>query len=878
MSALSPERWRAVSPYFDRALELPADERPAWLAQLQGENPALAADLATLLEEHATLSRRGFLEDGPRLPERASLAGQIVGAYTLVSPLGHGGMGSVWLARRSDGRFEGLVAVKFLNAGLVGRASEERFRREGGILARLTHPHVAHLIDAGVSSAGQPYLVIEHVEGTAIDRHCDENTLSIEARVRLFLDVLAAVAHAHANLIVHRDIKPSNVLVTKDGQVKLLDFGIAKLLGEDSGSGEATMLTREGGWALTPEYAAPEQVRGEPVTTATDVYSLGVLLYVLLTGRHPSGDTKQSPAELLRAVVETDAPRMSTIRRSLRGDLETIVAKALKKHPGERYASVGALADDLRRYLDHEPISARPDTLAYRAAKFVRRNRVAAGLASLVLIAVVAGLAGTVWQARRAAHERDGALAQLARSEAINEFNQYLIGHAPHSRPLTRVELLESAEQLVAKQFSADEALGVELLASIGVIYMSIDEIDRSRRVLKSAFDAAQRIEDPSARAYAYCGWGRIVAYGGDYPTGRKLVDAALARLTDDARYASPAASCLMDKAVLVGIEGDADAQALAIEQALARMDILPNGFDAARAVALSILAQARETQGRTSEAERAYAEAARQLERLGRADTQPGATLLNAWARVRSSTGDMLGALELQNRSIAVMEAAAFHGNRGRILNRLGRDREAIESYKRALALAQELNIARTAASAKLGLARVCRALGDLPCARTRMTEAAPALEKSWPAGHVFFADLAHEQALLALAEGDTETAATRFEEALARHAKVPAKQMSYIETLVAVSRLEVTSGRLDEAERHARDALKLANELRGDRPTSSWVGLSELALGNVARARGNTVEARTRFQAAASNLEPTYGASHRATEEARAALAALR
>ena len=442
MSALSPDRWRAVSPYFDKALELSADERPAWLALLQGENPALAADLATLLDEHAALSRNRFLEHALAFPEQTSLAGQTVGPYTLVSPLGQGGMGSVWLARRSDGRFEGLVAVKFLNAALVGRAGEERFRREGRILARLTHPHIAHLIDAGVSSAGQPYLVLEHVEGSPIDRHCDDNSLGVDARVRLFLDVLAAVAHAHANLIVHRDIKPSNVLVNKDGRVKLLDFGIAKLLEDETRTGEATMLTHEGGWALTPEYAAPEQVRREPVTTATDVYSLGVLLYVLLAGRHPAGDRGQSPVELLKAIVETDAPPMSEVRRSLRGDLDTIVAKALKKDPAERYASVGALAEDLRRYLDHLPIRARPDTLAYRTAKFVRRNRVAVGLAALILLAIVGGLAGTIWQARQAARERDLALAQLVRQEAVNEFSQYVVGHAATDKPVTVRELL----------------------------------------------------------------------------------------------------------------------------------------------------------------------------------------------------------------------------------------------------------------------------------------------------------------------------------------------------------------------------------------------------------------------------------------------------
>src|SRR6202041_714368 len=298
----------------------------------------------------------------------------------------------------------------------TSRGGEERFKREGTILGRLAHEHIADLVDAGVSLSGQPYLILEYVEGDHIDRYCDDRMLNVEARVRLFLDVLVAVAHAHANLIVHRDIKPSNVLVSKDGQVKLLDFGIAKLLEAEGQEGLATLLTLEGGRAMTPEYAAPEQVTGAPVTTATDVYALGVLLYVLLTGQHPAGSGPHSPADLVKAIVDTEPTRPSGIvipartnaketttnaarrattpeklSRLMRGDLDTIVAKALKKNPQERYVSVTALADDLRRYLRHEPINARPDAITYRAAKFVRRNRTAVALTALALAATVAG-------------------------------------------------------------------------------------------------------------------------------------------------------------------------------------------------------------------------------------------------------------------------------------------------------------------------------------------------------------------------------------------------------------------------------------------------------------------------------------------------------
>jgi serine/threonine protein kinase len=421
MSVLSPELWQQISPYLDEALSLSEDERAAWLESLRVHRPDLVNTVRELLEEQRAAAREQFLERQPfPLPE-SSAAGQTIGAYTLVSPIGQGGMGSVWLAQRSDGRFERRVAIKFLHFSVAAGGGLERFIREGRILGQFRHPHIAELIDAGVTSKGEPYLVLEHVEGERIDEYCDNHRLGIEARIRLFVDVLSAVAHAHTNLIVHRDIKPSNVLVRADGEVKLLDFGIAKLLANDGTPGDATMPTIEGGGALTPQFAAPEQVTGGAVTTTTDVYALGVLLYALLTGQHPAGPGPHSPAELLKAIVDTEPPRASDaiaddrgktiaencgstrekLRSELRGDLDTILRKALKKNPQERYLSVAALADDLQRYLKHEPISARPDNFTYRAGKFVRRNRLGVTLAGLAVIGVAAAIIAVEVEARR---------------------------------------------------------------------------------------------------------------------------------------------------------------------------------------------------------------------------------------------------------------------------------------------------------------------------------------------------------------------------------------------------------------------------------------------------------------------------------------------
>jgi serine/threonine protein kinase len=312
VSTLSPYQWQALSPHLDEALRMTEDERSSWLSALRAGSPALVEQLEILLYEHRALVEEGFLENrSVELPGAPTLTGQSLGPYRLVSQIGHGGMGSVWLAERNDGRFERQVAVKFLNIALMGSGGEERFKREGKILGLLVHPHIAELIDAGVSQTGQPYLVLEHVDGDHIDHYCDHHRLDIRKRIRLFLDVLGAVAQAHANLIVHRDLKPSNVLVRNDRQVKLLDFGIAKLLEGAGQARESTQLTVEGGRAMTPEYAAPKQLMGEAITTATDVYTLGVLLYLLLTGiiQSAAARTRLQTWSRLSLILSRYAPR-----------------------------------------------------------------------------------------------------------------------------------------------------------------------------------------------------------------------------------------------------------------------------------------------------------------------------------------------------------------------------------------------------------------------------------------------------------------------------------------------------------------------------------------------------------------------------------------
>ena len=534
-------RWLQLSPLLDELLDLDPAARAARLAELRAQDEAVADDLARLLAEDEALQAQGFLAQpaaealqGAMEEAEATapdLAGQPLGPYVLERELGQGGMGAVWLDRRADGRFEGQVAVKFLKTALFGAGARfgtlggdhagSRFAREGQILARLSHPHIARLLDAGVFEGQQPYLVLEYVDGLPIDRYCEQHQLGVDARVKLFLDVLAAVAHAHSRLILHRDLKPSNILVNAQGEVKLLDFGIAKLL-DDSSNADATRLTeltQRVGNAFTPQYAAPEQVQQLEVTTATDVYALGVLLYVLLGGRHPTADATQKQLDRLKALVELVPKRLSEAAaqhpqaalrheaKRLRGDLDTILAKALKKAPTERYPNAQALADDLQHWLAHEPISARPDSRWYVASRFVRRHRAAVAATSVALLALVSLTIFSVLEAHRA--ERAELQAE-ARRQQSDDLLAYMLGDfADKLRPIGKLDLLDSIGGRALKHLTAEapthaaERLNrAKALTVIGEVRVTRREFDTALEALRPA-QALLEGDSPAAEMVA---------------------------------------------------------------------------------------------------------------------------------------------------------------------------------------------------------------------------------------------------------------------------------------------------------------------------------------------------------------------------------------
>lgn len=471
---MNAEQWARIAILFQQALEQPAADRRAWLAA-HGDEDDVRREVAAMLDAYER--DPGFLEqpvDAVASLEAVALdraIGRRVGPYRIERLLGRGGMGIVYEARRDDESFERRVAIKLLpewSAGLL----TERFASERRMLASLEHHGIARLLDAG-STDGVPYFVMEYVDGSPIDRWCDEHRADLEARIALVERVCEAVAYAHRHLVVHRDLKPANILVGPDGRPTLLDFGIATLIHEDDGASAG--LTATAHRTYTPEFASPEQVRGERVTTASDVYALGVVLHLLLTGRHPYELRGRSPIEQMRSICEDEASRPSAVvtparAAALRGDLDTIVAKALSKVASDRYATVEALAADLRAWRDGRPIAAAPASRLYAFRRFVRRNRMAVAAGAAVLVALVAGGGAAAWQARVARAERDKARNRFAQVRTFSRSLLFDVHRAltnvPGATESRRLLLDRAVEFLdgLAADAGDDNALKLELV------------------------------------------------------------------------------------------------------------------------------------------------------------------------------------------------------------------------------------------------------------------------------------------------------------------------------------------------------------------------------------------------------------------------------
>jgi len=522
---VSRSDWQQVFALLDTALELDPAAQQVWLASLGAEQAHLSPMLMQLLQARAEVAATDFMQSPPTFAFAESpsplsvMADSSVGPYRLLREIGQGGMASVWLAERADGLLDRQVALKLPHVSWGGASFADRMARERNILASLTHPNIARLYDAGLADDGRPFIALEHVEGVAIDAHARAQNLAVRERVELVVQVARAVAHAHAQLVVHRDLKPSNILVDAAGQAHLLDFGIAKLidplLADD---GEGPQATQSGVRALTPDYASPEQIRGDAIGTASDVYSLGVVAFELLAGVRPYRlDKGLGAVALARAIDAVDVPLAShtavdaTVRRQLAGDLDAILARALAKESAARYATMDALADDLERHLRGEPVQARPDSRWYRAERWVRRHPLETAVAAAIVIAVPAGAAAqaavltaigvgagvAVWQMRVARRQAQVARREAARAEQVKDFALSILQGANTDSgagaATTATDVLKAAHARIETELAGRPETAVELMTSVGDGLLGLAQLDAAADVMRKAVDLGQR-------------------------------------------------------------------------------------------------------------------------------------------------------------------------------------------------------------------------------------------------------------------------------------------------------------------------------------------------------------------------------------------------
>lgn len=530
---MNAERFRQIKEIFGAALDLPIEKRRSFVAEKCGDDEELLVEINAILDSHD--EAEDFIENPAFdslnnfvLNERdLKLSGKQIGAYRVVRELGHGGMGAVYLCERTEG-FRKQVAVKLIKRGLDTNDIIRRFERERQILAALDHPNIARLIDGGTTDDGLPYLVMDYVEGIPVTEYCAENDLSTEEILKLFQEISAAVAYAHQNLIVHRDVKPTNILVTKEGTPKLLDFGIAKLLAA-SESEPLTEITQTR-QAMTPEYASPEQLEGERVTTATDTFSLGVVLYELLTGARPSSVSSRPSLEKVSANSAKQRTKDAAQKTKFpKGDLGKILAMSLRKEPERRYSSVDQFAADIKRFLAGLPVIAQADSFSYRAEKFVRRNKapVAAGVG--VLFSLVGAVIATSRQSRRAQRQRD-------KAEKVSEFLQKTLA-APDSRVAGKdvkfVEVLANVAQTIDADFADQPAIAADLHTTVGMTYLSLGIFDLSEKHLKNALDVRLAIFSRKSLevASSLTNYGKVLHEKGDLITAEPFLTEACAIL-----------------------------------------------------------------------------------------------------------------------------------------------------------------------------------------------------------------------------------------------------------------------------------------------------------------------------------------------------------
>ncbi|MFW6078585.1 MAG: tetratricopeptide repeat protein [Gemmatimonadota bacterium] len=916
MTDMSAERWRRIQALLDDALDLAPDAVGPFLDARCGDDAELRAAVDRLLRAHER--SEGFLDspaaefaapllaseidrDGGRGerdahaadPTATVAAGARIGAYRIVRELGRGGMGTVFLAERADGQFEHRVALKLVRRAFAAAAAADddgarRFVEERRILASLNHPAIARLYDGGVTDVGSPYFVMEYVEGVRIDRYADRRGLGVEDRLRLFLQVCDAVQYAHRSLVVHRDLKPSNILVTEDGTVKLLDFGIAKVLeagegadGTDRPDGAAAPVpaaaggdrgrrgavdagTRTGLRPMTPAYASPEQVRGEPVSTASDVYALGALLYALLTGRSPHRITGRSARDVERAVLEDtpappsvavtesgeDADRARLARR-LRGDLDAIVLEALRKEPERRYGTVERLAADVRRHLAGLPVTARADSRLYRIRKFVRRHRVAVGTAALFVLALAGFSAVTAAQASWIRVQAEELAVERDRAEEVSDFLVEIFGASDPGQArgdtITALALLERAAERIERELADQPRRRADLLAVMGRVYRNLGRYDRAEPLVASALALRRETVGPGHPdvAESLNDLGVLAIYRGRPDEAERLIREALElhRAADD-EPGEALATTLNNLGGVLHQRGELDAAEPFYREAVEIRRRLLGDEHPDLATNLENLGGLVEQRGDPAGADTLY-RAALEIRRRALGDDHPDV------ARSLNS----LGALEIR---------------RGRPSDGVPYLREAVEIGRRVLgsehpSLAQWLN----------NLAAAHERAGDLDVAEPLYRESLAMKRALLGEDHPSVATSLNNLGLILRARGDLDEAEPLLTRSLEVRRTVYGDRHPTVATaLNNLGALAADRGRLAEAESYYRDALALREALLPD--THPNVATSALGLGTVLLDRGEPTAAEPLLRRAVEIRRTAFDPGHWRTADAEVALGA--
>ncbi|MDQ3287320.1 MAG: serine/threonine-protein kinase [Pseudomonadota bacterium] len=915
----APDPRVRVDALFDQALDLEGQGRIAFLDRVTDGDAPLRAELNALLalveggaqaldpgsiaagalwQAIATGSAYDGL-DGSLASGSAIDAGRVVGAWRLQHELGRGGMGSVYLAARVDGGFEQRGALKLIRAGVDSDDFLLRFAQERQILATFDHPNIARLLDGGRDETGRPYLVMECVEGQPIDRHCDAGSLDVPQRVALFVAVARAVSYAHRHLVVHRDLKPSNIVVTSDGEVKLLDFGIAKVL--SSGDAGMEALTRTSARLFTPEYATPEQLQGGSATTAADVYQLGLLLYELLCGQRAQRVLDGSAATLEDVVCRREPVRPSVqamdstpatlaarrttapaLRRELRGDLDTIVLKALRKAPERRYASASELADDLERWRQGKPVRARPESTRYRTGKFLKRHPFGVSAAAVLLVVLVAYAATVTLQARTITRERDRAQAEARKAEQVKALVLRLFqGADPQlsgGAQLTARELLDRGWSGIQAELAGEPDVRVELLDTIGEAYRQLGLYDRADPLFEQALlDARASTGSPLLVARALRSLGRLRGDQGRHDESEPMLRDALDRYRSALGDRHPEVAATLDEVGLVRFRrGDAAGAEDIYRRALEMRRALLGYEHVDVADSLDSLGLTLRQRGEYAAAEPLHSEALALRRRL-LPPTHPNlARSMSDLALVRTDLGeyDSAEALYREARTIMAQAYGARHPHVATVANNLARLLQVQRRFDEAVPLLrQALDIRREALGERhetvaltfndLGL--TLGESGDLAGAEVAYGQAlaAYAPDHHWRAATIF------NLGRLAENRGDFAVAERHYRDALERQRRDYGPDHDRVGT--DLNRLGVVlhrQGRLREAEAHMRQALSIfRTRLPDGHPRMASV---LMPLGTLLLERGDHEDASRMLQEAWRVRHDGYGADDQRTREA--------